>query len=248
MSIASDRFEKQVANSINSAIKQLNPDAKADRPKASVKYSDIVMTVPGRPNKKVWCEVKMSHTDNLANPRCFYKNGKWHSTYKTPAAEYAVKMLNDSDDAKEFVLELAQFARISPKDIYIPTTLSGLREPNAVPLKVMKKFFAKKTNQYISEEKKVNLGKLVTEHYTKGKAEPAYYMQAGDDFYLIGNTNPLGLRNIPSLKGTGDFRVRVSTRETYYEIQAEIKIKEMSYSPFSVAPDTKKKNPFSNVR
>lgn len=247
MSAASDRFENEVARGINSAIKVISPDAVAKRPKASAAYSDIVITVPGIPKKSVWCEVKMSHTDNLANPRCFYKNGKWDTTYKTPTALYAVNMLNDSSDASEFVMKLAHFARISPKKIYIPTTLSGLRDPNAVPLAVMKRFF-QGTNQYISEEKKVNLGSLVTEHYTKGKAEPAYYMQAGDDFYLIGKENPLELHNVPALRGTGDFRVRVSTRATYYEIQAEIKIKEMPYSPYSVAPDTKKKNPFSTIR
>lgn len=46
-------------------------------------------------------------------------------------------------------------------------------------------------NRYIAIETDVDLGKLVTEHYLKGKEEPAYYMQAGDDFYMIGTSNPL---------------------------------------------------------
>lgn len=59
-------------------------------------------------------------------------------------------------------------------------------------------------NRYIAIETDVDLGKLVTEHYLKGKEEPAYYMQAGDDFYMIGTSNPLGLpRDIPVLSGRG---------------------------------------------
>jgi hypothetical protein len=91
----------------------------------------------------------------------------------------------------------------------------------------------------------MDLGKIVTEHYTLGKAEPAYYMQAGDDFYRISNKDPLKLgATIPLLAGMGDFKVRVSTRSEYYEVQAEIKIAKMPDSKFSVKPGTSKKNPF----
>lgn len=49
-------------------------------------------------------------------------------------------------------------------------------------------------------------------------------MQAGDDFYRISKTDPLKLGNdIPLLAGKGDFKVRVSTRSEFYEVQAEIK-------------------------
>jgi hypothetical protein len=70
-------------------------------------------------------------------------------------------------------------------------------------------------------------------------------MQAGDDFYLISSKNPLKLpKNIPVLTGSGDFKVRVATRSQFYEIQAEIKIKDMPDSEYSLMPGTKKKNPF----
>jgi hypothetical protein len=73
-------------------------------------------------------------------------------------------------------------------------------------------------------------------------------MQAGDDFYLISKTNPLKLTGVPLLSGSGDFKVRVATRSEFYEVQAEIKIKKMPNSKYSVAPGTKKTNPFMNMK
>jgi hypothetical protein len=70
-------------------------------------------------------------------------------------------------------------------------------------------------------------------------------MQAADDFYMISATNPLDLtRKIPLLEGTGNFRVRISTRSSHYEVQAEIKILEMPNSNYSLLPGTRKLNPF----
>ena len=73
-------------------------------------------------------------------------------------------------------------------------------------------------------------------------------MQAGDDFYMVGNTNPLKLPNdIPKLSGTGPFKVRVATRSAFYEIQAEVKIAKMPDSKYSLKPGTRKKNPFKGL-
>lgn len=240
MSAASDKFENDVAKNINKL-----PGIDATRPKVSTEYSDVLLKYK---NLKVWVEVKMSHTDNLSNPRVFYEKGKWGTTYKTPAAKHTVDILNKSAQAKKFIKDIAKFSGIPEKQIKIPTTKSGLKEPGAVPLMVMKAFFNQPSvNRYIANEEKYNLGDVVTEHYTIGKAEPAYYMQAGDDFYMISKKNPLGIKGIPVLKGEGDFKVRVSTRSEFYEVQAEIKIKEMPDSKFSVAPGTKKANPFMNM-
>ena len=114
----------------------------------------------------------------------------------------------------------------------------------------MKEYFDQPgVNRYIATESNVNLGKIVTDHYLKGKAEPAYYMQAGDDFYMIGTKNPLNLpRDIPVLQGNGPFKVRIATRSQFYEVQAEIKIDSMPKSKYSCKPGTKKKNPFENLK
>lgn len=241
MSAASDQYEQNVAKNINSF-----KGVKASRPKVGTDFSDILITEYKNKSVKAWVEVKMNHKDNLSNPRVFYANGKWQTTYTTPAAKATVDILNNSADAKKFLKEIAKFSGKDLKKIVIPTTKSMLKDPNAVPLEVMKKFFGRPgVNRYIANETDYNLGKLVTDHYTKGKSEPAYYMQAGDDFYLVSTVNPLGLsKDIPKLSGRGDFKVRVATRSDYYEVQAEIKINEMPDSKFSVKPGTSKKNPF----
>lgn len=238
MSAASDAFERKVADGINKI-----PGLKAERPSVGTDYSDVKIT-KGRDH--FWLEVKMNHTDNLSNPRVFYQRGSWQTTYTTPAAEAAVNILNKSPQARQFIMAISKFSGIPASKIYLPTTKSGLKDPNAVPLEVMKKYFEKPgVTRYIADQSNYNLGDLVTKHYTVGKAEPAYYMQAADDFYLISNKNPMKLpRDIPMLSGTGNFKVRVATRSEFYEIQAEIKIQSMPMSNYSALAGSKKKNPF----
>lgn len=238
MSAASDKFEKDIAENINKIS-----GITAKRPIVGTQYSDVKITYN---NKNAWLEVKMNHTDNLSNPRVFYKNGVWCTTYKTPTASYAIELLNKSTKTKKFLKDLSKFTGIPIKNIKIPTTKGGLKESGAVPLHIMKMYFEQPgVNRYIAKEEDVNMGRLVTEHYTIGKSEPAYYMQAGDDFFKISNTDPFKLGySIPILKGRGDFKVRISTRSEFYEVQAEIKIKNMGNSPFSLKEGTNKKNPF----
>jgi hypothetical protein len=239
MSAASDKYEKDVAANINKI-----PGVKAERPSVGVDYPDVKVTFKG---EQTWVEVKMNHTDNLSNPRVYYDDGKWHTTYTTPAAKAAVKILNESLQTKKFLKDLAAFTGIPLKNLKVPTTKGGLKEPGAVPLAIMKQYFDKPgINRYIANKENVDLGKVVTEHYTLGKTAPAYYMQAGDDFYRISDKDPFKLGDkIPLLKGRGDFKVRIGTRSEFYEVQAEIKITDMPDSNYSVKPGTKKLNPFT---
>lgn len=123
-----------------------------------------------------------------------------------------------------------------------------MKDPDAVPLDVMFQYVEKLGNRYITMEPDIDIGDLVTKHYTEGKSSPANYMQARDDFYLIGGGDPLGLGSaapgIPQLAGTGDFKVRVSTRSSFYEVQAEVKIKKLEPSRYSALEGSSKKNPF----
>jgi hypothetical protein len=236
-SAKSDQYEKNVADYINT-LKGVN----AERPKVSAKYADVRLK---RGGTTTWLEVKMNHTDNLSNPRIFFDGNKWNTTYDTPAAKFAVKNINKSQQAKDFISAIAKFSGIKkPK---IPTTKSGLKDPNAIPLDVMKEYFSQSNvNRYIMSIDDVNLGKLVTDHYLLGKAEPAQYMQAADDFYMIGKSNPLKVpNNVPVLSGTGPFKIRVATRSQFYEVQAEVKITKMPSSKYSLKPGSKKKNPFA---
>lgn len=248
MTSKSDQYEIDIAESINNS-----PKAEAERPKVDVTYADVkILSWKGKTltaNKPVWVEVKMNHTDNLGNTRVSWDGSKWTASFKNPGKrepikEFAIKYLTESREAKKFLKEIAEFSGI--KNPKLPTTLGGLRDPDAVPLDVMRAYFRNKPNQYILSLKNQDLGELVTNHYLFGKAEPAYYLQAADDFYMIGRDNPLRLSaSIPLLKGTGDFRMRIGLRSQYYEIQPEIKITNMGTSTFSVKPGSSKKNPFA---
>lgn len=236
-SAKSDRYEADMARHIDNMV-----GVAAERPKVSAAYADIRLHYN---TASTWLEVKMSHSDNLSNPRIFFDGRKWDTTYSTPAAKFAVAKMNKSSQARDFIAAIEKFSGI--KGAKIPTTKSGLKDPKAVPLDVMKEYFAQPgINRYLMAVDGVNLGKLVTDHYLIGKAEPAHYMQAGDDFYMIGKRNPFGLsRSIPVLTGKGPFKIRVSTRSQFYEVQAEVKIDQMPSSSFSLKPGTKKKNPFA---
>jgi len=156
MSAASDKFEQDVAKEINKL-----PGIKASRPSVGTDFSDVKVEYK---NIKTWVEVKMSHTDNLSNPRVYYEKGQWRTTYKTPTAFAAVEILNKSQEAKKFIDAISKYSGIPKKDIKIPTTKSGLKEPGAVPLHVMKSFFDQPgINRYIANDENRDLGKRLNE-------------------------------------------------------------------------------------
>jgi len=243
---ASDAFEQSVAKSINSQFK--GTGITAVRPPADTSLPDVLVTVKDVGNSFI--EVKMSHTDNLANPRVFYDGAQWATTYKTPVAKFAVELLNRSTEAKQFIKDISR--SVKRRNVILSTTRSGIKEPGVVSLQEMVDFVTSRGNRYILSEPDVNLGKLVTQHYTSGKTQAAHYLQAHDDFYMIGTGDGLGLNaanggSIPVLGGTGEFKVRVSTRSAFYEIQVELKIRKYkpSSSPYSVLKGTSKINPFT---
>ena len=244
MSLQSDLFEKKVAKEINKL-----PTVVAKRPAVGTSYSDVLVTHKAT-KKKAWVEVKMNHRDNLANPRVFYQNGKWQTTYNTPVAKTVVDELNKSSFAKKFIKDVATFAKIDPKKVTVKSQYGKAPIENNVPFETMKAYWAKHPSfKYILHIENYNLGKLATEHYTLGKEEPADYMQAGDDFYMIGKANPFNLpKEIPLLTGTGSLRVRISFDEKYklFEVQAEIRIYKLPDSNYSVL-NPNKKNPFATL-
>lgn len=245
MSAASDKYEKDVAEHLKIS------GVDAERPPVSVMYPDIrINNYKGVRNK--WVEVKMSHTDNLGNPRVSYVEGKWTAAGTLdPVKEFAISYLTTNQKTNSFLKDIAKFAGMDWKNMILPSTKGYLKEPNAVSYRTVATYFKSKP-QYILNVPGVDLGKLVTDHYLKAKAEPAYYMQAGDDFYMLGPSNPLKLPNdIPVLgaggKCKGDFKMRVGVRSSssaFYEIQPEIKITNMPFSKYSIKPGTKKLNPF----
>lgn len=235
---ASDKFEKDIAAHIDT-MKGIN----ATRPVVSNKYSDVLITLDG--GEQAWLETKLSHRTNLANPRIFYDGNKWDTTYVMKSAQLAVELMNTSPEAQEFIHAISKFSGI--ENPVIPTVGSGLKNANAVPLSVMRDYFNQPgMNRYILTIADVDLTDVVHDHYTNAKAEPVHYMQSGDDFYRIGELNPLNVpADVPLWTGSGYFLVRVATRETYYEVQVEIKVATMSDSPYSLRPGTTKRNPLT---
>jgi len=246
-------YEKRIATYINKNSNNI----RAVRPNSGSNYSDILLKAKDKTTS--WLEVKMNHEDNLGNPRVFFDGYLWRSSSSSPLANFVLDNLNDSVQIKEFLIDIRNF--MQKEFIKIPTTKGGLRDPDSIPLEKMREFLATRSNRYIMNIGGVDLGQLVELHYTEGKTEPAYYMQAGDDFYLITDKNPLKLPiDIPKVSGIGDLKVRISTRTKFYEVQPEVKIKRsvddyyevateikirsMPFSPYSVKPGTVKKNPF----
>lgn len=231
---APDLHERAVAQYLSQI-----PNVKATRPKVSTKYSDVVIEYGG---VKSWLEVKMNHADNLGNTRVSFDGERWVASKDGPINRFSLSYLNSHPAALQFVEDLRKFSKRS--FIKIPTTRGGLKDPDAVPHNVMCAFFEDR-NRYIFIEENVNLGAVVTDHYLNGKAEPAHYMQAGDDLYMIGDSNPLGLtQDLPQVSGYGDFKMRISTRSSFYEVMPEIKIRCLPTSPYSVHPETSKPHPF----
>lgn len=247
MSAASDKYEKDVADHLDKFI-----GLSADRPIVSSKYPDVLVRF--NLNNKIvssWIEVKMNHTDNLGNPRVSYIDGKWTAaTPLDPIKDFAIEYLTKSKETQEFLKDLAKFAGIKDwKDMTVPSTKGALSKSNAVSRAKMAEYF-KTRNQYILSVPNVDLGELVTRHYLEAKAQPANYIQAGDDFYMIGRKNPFNLpRDIPILGVTkkcyGTFKMRIGVRSQFYEVQPEIKIDDMGESKYSIKPGSRKINPFA---
>lgn len=259
MSAASDAREKLIADNIT-ALRI--PGLVASRPPADVRYADVKINFTGRSGtKESWLEVKMNHTDNLGNVRVFWDGKKWGTSTRdgiTPLKQFMIDLLNKGQgkqQADRFLADLAAF--VSPKtkkltknDIKVPTTIGGLAEEGAISREEMARFIQRRGGQYFINVPNVNLGELVIKHYNEGKAAPVSYLQAADDFYLMGNLDELGLKrihSIPIVKGTGNFKMRIGMRTKYYELQPEIKILDMGDSPYSLFSKNKK-NPFEGLK
>lgn len=240
MSTKTDEYEDKVAAWINTN----SPDIRAVRPPANTAFSDIWLQQ--RDEKITWLEVKTNHTDNLLNPRVYY-DGRWKTTSQLIATPIILHMLNNSRETREFVRRLSEFADIPVDKIKIPGTKSQFaNHPHAIDKATMEGYFQLEKDKYIAKVENYDIGNLVTPDLIKKNVS---YMQAGDDFYFVGNENPYDLpSDIPTFEGYGDVKVRVSIRKDdkkTFEIHPEIKLGEMPHSQYSVMPGTHKINPFN---
>jgi hypothetical protein len=251
MSSTSDAYEHAIAKSINESIKGL----KAERPKVATSFPDVKVEYQRfTGNNAVWVEVKMNHTDNLMNPR-FYYDGGWKvvESYASPATEKITKLWNASKEANQWIEDLKVFlvknkfkGDVRKMTLHSSVT-SRKTDINSVPLDIMKKFLATRPTKNICKVENVDVGELVTLHYLKGKSAVAYYVSSGDDFYQFGTKNPLKIPGVPVFKGMNGIVLRIGDRSGNFEIQAEVKLKTMPHSKYSVKPGTSKENPFRKI-
>jgi hypothetical protein len=237
LSAKTDQYEVAVARWINRTSEEIA----AVRPKVSVAFSDIYLTKPGY--ESVWLEVKTDHTDNLSNPRVFFDK-QWQTNYVSLSAKVTVDILNTQRETREFIRTLSEFAEIPLEQLKIPTSKAQFKgAPGVVPIDVLKEYFEViASNRYIANVVNYDIGALITADYAERNV---HYMQAGDDFYIIGETNPFSLPDdIPIIEGTGDFKIRISTRADFSEVQAELKLASLPRSQYSCKPNTEKLNPF----
>tara|TARA_B100000676_G_scaffold235550_1_gene235292 strand:- start:273 stop:1025 length:753 start_codon:yes stop_codon:yes gene_type:complete len=242
-------YEIDVAREIDNGLPE---GFNATRPKVSSKYSDILITGPS----STWVEVKMNHTDNLHNIRYFYDDGMWQvkPDAKSRATDALLKEINKSPNIKDWVADIKKYMAekysFDPDKLSMYSTKTERSQPHSVSPEQMKEYLATQPTKNIGETINVDIGYIATLHYNFGKAEPAYYMQTGDDFYRIGGKDPLGLGNEIPLFKTGSNRImlRVGSRTGNFELQSELKAKSVSRSSkYSVAPGTKKLNPFTLI-
>ncbi|NDB62208.1 hypothetical protein EB001_27780 [bacterium] len=269
----SDQYEHDVAKYIDGSVKGFS----ADRPKVGTNYSDIEIiytspatkAVKGKPAKKsvtvkTWLEVKMNHTDNLMNLRLSYVNGSWkiesEDSASSPGAISLAQQINSDPEAKEWIdamrtwLSTEKKAKTrfngDPKNFSLYSTKTPRKgDPNSVEPETMKLFLSTRKNKNICVIPNFDIGKVVTLHYLRGKAKPAHYMSAGDDFYCLGPSNPLKIPNVPTFKGKNRLVFRVGDRTGNYELQPEVKIlgSQAVHSMYSVKPRSGKKNPFKFI-
>lgn len=265
-SALSDDYERFIADSINSLSK--DHIYFAERPVSNNKYSDVY--IKRNDGVSSWIEVKMDHRAGLGSPRVYYSDyeGGWCTTYKTPAAAFVVKLLNDSDEASQWIKQFKKWLcseieysnndklneviyrsrndghyRPSDLKIVLPTTYGGLSLHGAIPVDIMQKFVSDHSRNIISHS--CDITHIVEDHYLKGKSEPAHYIQIGDDLYRIGEDNPFKW-DVPRLSiPSGYIIVRVSISSSkLYEIQVDIKSSNCCNSDYSLRLDSDKMRPF----
>jgi len=257
MSTSSD-YEDAVAANIHNASKGLIGIRHKSGIQSMTSYPDVEVKYKGI---STWVEVKMNHTDNLMNPRFKYV-GEWVvSGVDSKAIQELTQYFNDSKDANLWVEALRKFVK-DPKNKYLGDpanmTIHSLvgdraRDKNSVPLITMKRFLASRPNKNIFKTELIDVGALVTKHYTIGKAAAALYVSSGDDFYRFGKKNPFKFtdKQAPEFKGTNSVTYRIGDRSSNFEIMAEVKIKNvnaMGNSETSVKPGSSKPNPFASLK
>lgn len=167
----------------------------------------------------------------------------------TPIADDICKQLNASSEAAEFIDKLSEQTGIDKQMLYLSPYKSEIKKadiPGIVTLEQLNEYAQENGRYILKQDPYIGIDKVLAKHYLTGKAEPAQYVQIGDNFFMLDKrNNPLGFADVPVIKGNGMLNVRFTTRSEFYEIQAEIKFSKSSLrtSPVSFKPGSLKPTP-----
>ena len=193
---ASDVFEVEIAENVRKFLSFQDPPYDSLRVEhyegEDRKYnSDVKIANPSN-GKNVWIEVKLNKFSDYGNPSFKYEDGEWTCTTSEeddPLAGFFLKAI--SENSERFISFCKDF--LGTDDIKLPTDLS----PELVRAWKASGSVDDTENdtQFITEKIRINgFGEMISRYYASQKAEPVYYIQIGDDLYLIDRKyNPLDL-------------------------------------------------------
>ena len=192
---SSDKFEQKIAENVKSFCLQNG------EPYSSLKvvkydgednkyYSDVKVTNP-KNNINVWIETKMNKYSCLGNPSFKYSDREWKcSTTEedNPLTKYFIDILTEhSQKFIDFCHQKLGDDFELPRDL--PDVMDDWKKAGMIDDTDNNVLFI--TEKIEMEE----FGKKISEFYQTAKREPVYYIQIGDELYIIdSNYNPLNLK------------------------------------------------------
>ena len=259
---ASNKYEVEIKNKIRKFLdsqddKRYNDLEVEHYEESDSKYhSDVYITNP-KNGKQVWIEVKLNKYANLGGLSFKYDQGNWTCTTAeedNPLNLFYLDLLNKN--GQKFIDFCKDYLRTD--DIKLPTDINDdLLNAWKISGNITD---TEKETQFITNKLPIEeFGLVIEKFYQTTKEEPVYYIQVGDDLYIIDSQfNPLDLytQNGTPLKsiseayrlGRVQFRIKAMNvnGERYFAIINDVKIlsdKENNDEDYSCSFDTPEKWP-----
>lgn len=192
----SNKFESEIADNIKNFLSNqqspyntLNVEHYSESD--SKYHSDIKISNP-KTNKDIWVEVKKDKYACLSNPSFKYTQGNWTCTTSDDGLLWDFYINAITEHSKKFISFCKSFLKTEdiniPKDL-TPELISAWKKSGSIE-------DTDNDVQFITEKIPLDgFGEKIAEYYKTAKNEPVYYMQVGDELYIIdSNYNPLNIR------------------------------------------------------
>ena len=193
----SNKFESEISDNIKNFLsKQQSPYNTLNvehYSESDLKYhSDIKISNP-KTDKDIWVEVKKDKYANLGSSSWKYSKGNWTCSTLDDEDPLTPLLLNSiTEHSKKFISFCKTFLKTEdiniPKDL-TPELISAWKKSGSIE-------DTDNDVQFITEKIPLDgFGEKIAEYYKTAKNEPVYYMQVGDELYIIdSNYNPLNIR------------------------------------------------------